>query len=325
MVKIGNVEIKGRLVLAPMAGVADAAFRALCMECGAALTYTEMVSAKALMYQDGKTKSLLERGIGDAPLSAQIFGSEPETLAAAAVKAHDISRCDIIDINMGCPTGKIVKNGDGSALLRSPELVARIVRAVADASPVPVTVKIRKGWDKGSVNAVEIAQIAQENGAAAIAVHGRTRAQMYSGAADWNIITAVKKAVTIPVIANGDIFEPEDAQRILRVTGADLAMIGRGTMGNPWIFSRAAAVLNGKETPPLPPLAKRCDAAVRQFEYAAEMKGERIACLEARKHYNWYLRGVHHATYYKAQIAKIESLDDIRRITADIKADLCRG
>ena len=206
--------------------------------------------------------------------------------------------------------------------MRSPELAGRIIRAVADASPVPVTVKIRKGWDGGSVNAVELAQIAEENGAAAIAVHGRTRAQLYSGQADWNIISAVKKAVHIPVIANGDIFEPQDAERILRVTGADLAMIGRGSMGNPWLFARGNAAIEGADIPALPPLSARCDVAVRQFEISAAMKGERVACLEARKHYSWYLRGVPYATYFKAQIAKLETMEDIYRITRGIKEEL---
>ena len=322
MIKIGNIEITSPLVLAPMAGVTDGGFRAVCREQGAALTYTEMVSAKALVYQDAKSRTLLTRGPDEYPLAAQIFGSEPETMAEAAVKAHSICGCEIIDLNMGCPTGKIVRNGDGCALMRDPELAGRIIRAVADASPVPVTVKIRKGWDGGSVNAVELAQTAQENGAAAVAVHGRTRSQLYSGAADWNIITAVKKAVDIPVIANGDIFEPTDAERILRVTGADLAMVGRGSMGNPWIFSRGLAAIRGEFVPGLPPLSQRCDVALRQFEISAQMKGEHVTCLEARKHYAWYLRGVPHASYFKAQIAKIASMEDIYRITRGIKAEL---
>ncbi len=322
MVKIGNIEIKEKLILAPMAGVTDGGFRAVCREQGAALTYTEMVSAKALVYQDAKSKTLLIRGPEEYPLAAQIFGSEPETMAEAAVKAQSISGCEIIDINMGCPTGKIVRNGDGCALMRDPELAGRIIRAVVDTSPVPVTVKIRKGWDNGNVNAVELAQIAEENGAAAVAVHGRTRSQLYAGNADWNIITAVKKAVNIPVIANGDIFEPTDAERILRVTGADLAMVGRGSMGNPWIFSRGLAAIKGEFIPGLPPLSQRCDIAVHQFEVSAAMKGEHVTCLEARKHYSWYLRGVPYASYFKAQIAKINTMDDIYRITRGIKEEL---
>ena len=322
MVRIGSVALASPLLLAPMAGVTDAGFRLVCREQGAALATTEMVSAKALVYQDGKTKTLLERGPGDAPLAAQIFGSEPETMAEAAKKAHSLSGCELIDINMGCPMGKIVKNGDGSALMRSPELAGRIIRAVAEASPVPVTVKLRKGWDGGSVNAVELAQIAEENGAAAVTIHGRTRAQLYSGRADWDIIARVKQAVSIPVIANGDVFEPEDAVRILARTGADAAMIGRGCMGDPWLFSRALAALRGEEIPPRPPLAERVDTAVRQFRVNAAMKGERIACLEARKHYAWYLRGVPYASYFKTQISKVETLADIDRITKQIKEEL---
>lgn len=322
MVRIGGLELASPLLLAPMAGVTDAGFRLVCREQGAALATTEMVSAKALVYQDSKTKTLLERGPGDYPLAAQIFGSEPETMAEAAKKAHSLCGCELIDINMGCPMGKIVKNGEGSALMRQPELAGRIIRAVAEASPVPVTVKLRKGWDSGSVNAVELAQIAQENGAAAVTIHGRTRAQLYSGRADWDIIARVKQAVSIPVIANGDIFEPEDARRILERTGADGAMIGRGCMGDPWLFSRALAALRGEEIPPRPPLAERVDTAVRQFRVNAAMKGEHIACLEARKHYAWYLRGVPYASYFKAKLAGLETLEDIERITKQIKEEL---
>lgn len=322
MVKIGDIEITGRLTLAPMAGVTDFAFRSICREMGAALTTTEMVSAKALVYKDEKTRALLYIPEHEHPCAAQIFGHEPDVMAEAAGLALEISGADILDINMGCPVGKVVKSGDGSALMKTPELAGSIIESVCRAVDRPVTVKFRKGWDGGSVNAVELAQIAEENGAAAIAVHGRTRAQLYSGQADWSIISAVKKAVGIPVIANGDIFEPQDAERILRVTGADLAMIGRGSMGNPWLFARGSAAVAGEDIPALPPLSSRCDVAVRQFEISAAMKGERIACLEARKHYSWYLRGVPYATYFKAQIAKLETMEDIYRITRGIKEEL---
>ncbi len=223
---------------------------------------------------------------------------------------------------MGCPTGKIVKNGEGCALMRDPDLAGRIIKAVVGSVKMPVTVKIRKGWDKGNVNAVELARIAEDMGACAVAVHGRTRAQLYSGRADWDIIAKVKQAVSIPVIANGDIFEPEDAVRIIEYTGADLAMAGRGAMGNPWLFSGANAALSGRQVPPLPPIAERCETAMRQFELACGYKGERIACLEARKHYAWYLRGVRNASRFKSRIAKAESMDELREITEGIKREL---
>ena len=249
MVKIGNVELKGRLTLGPMAGVTDFAFRQVCREQGAALTTTEMVSAKALVYHDEKTKSLLYIPEEEHPCAVQIFGHEPEVMAQAAGMALEASGADILDINMGCPVGKIVKSGDGSALMRDPELAGRIIEAVCAAVNQPVTVKFRKGWDGGSVNAVAFAQVCEQAGASAIAVHGRTRVQMYAGKADWDIIRQVKKAVHIPVTANGDIFSGADAAHILRYTGCDLAMIGRGSFGNPWLFMQANAVLDGKPEP----------------------------------------------------------------------------
>ena len=322
MLKIGNIELGGLFTLAPMAGVTDFAFRKICKELGAALTTTEMVSAKALVYKDEKTKSLLYIPEHDHPCAVQIFGHEPEIMAEAAQLALELSGADILDINMGCPVGKIVKSGDGSALMRDPELAGRIIERVKKAVDKPVTVKFRKGWDNGSVNAVDFARMCQQAGADAIAVHGRTRTQMYAGRADWDIIKAVKQAVNIPVTANGDIFEPEDAEHILRYTGCDLAMIGRGSFGNPWLFQQAKAVLEGRPVPPLPSLAERCDTAVRQFELAAANKGERVAVLEARRHYCWYLKGVPHSGYYKEQIVKMNTLEDVYAVTKGIKRDL---
>ena len=322
MVKIGNVEINGRLTLAPMAGVSDFAFRAICAELGAALTTTEMVSAKALVYGDAKTKSLLYHPEVRHPFAAQIFGHEPEVMAEAACLAIEYSGAEILDINMGCPVGKIVKSGDGSALMKTPELAGRIIESVVKSVSVPVTVKFRKGFDGGSVNAVEFAQIAQQAGAAAITVHGRTRAQMYAGHADWDIIRDVKKAVTIPVTANGDIFSPQDAGHILRYTGCDLAMVGRGSFGNPWIFPQTNALLEGREIPPLPPLSERIDLAVRQTEMYAEQNGERLACLEARHQIPWYLKGVANAGYYKQQLVRVETLEELYKIAKGIKRDL---
>ena len=321
--KIGNVTIDSRLALAPMAGVTDLAFRTICRELGAGYTVTEMVSAKARCYQDQKSLPLLKLGEGEHPAAAQLFGSDEGCMQEAAAIAGEVSGADILDINMGCPVPKVANSGDGSGLMRTPDKAVRVAEAVVrGAGGRPVTVKMRLGWDKGSINCVELARAMEQAGVAAVAVHGRTKSQMYAGRADWDYIRAVKEAVTIPVIANGDIFSAADAVHILKYTGADLAMVGRGCFGNPWLFQQAKAALEGREVPPRPPLAQRCDTAVRQFELSAAHKGEHIACLEARKHYAWYLKGVPYAGYWKEQICQVSTLEEIHRITEGIKRDL---
>ncbi len=313
---------RNRVVLAPMAGVTDIAFRTVCREAGAQYTYSEMVSAKALTYKDRKSFSLVTPGQDEHPYAVQIFGSDPAAMREGTKIAAELSGADVIDINMGCPMGKITSNGEGSALMRDLEKASAVIEAVVSASPVPVSVKMRAGWDRGSINCVELAQRCEQLGVSAVCIHGRTRVQLYTGTANWDWIRDVKRAVKIPVIANGDVVSARDARRILDYTGADAVMIGRASFGRPWLFSQIRALFEGEEIPPEPDLNTKCDIALRQFELAAQYKGEKIACLEARKHYAWYLRGVPYAGYYKEKITQIKTMQDIYDVTKGIRRDL---
>ena len=319
--QIGNIRVDDPLILGPMAGVTDWAFRTVCASLGANITVTEMVSSRALVYKDKKSQALLRKNDGSV-CGAQIFGNDPEIMAQAAVLALEISGCDFIDINMGCPMPKIANSGDGCGLMRTPELAGNIVSAVKKAVNVPVTVKCRLGWDKGSINVLEFTQRMEDCGADMLTIHGRTRSMLYSGVADWDMIAKVKQQRKVPVIANGDVMSGEAAVRCRKWTGADGLMIGRATFGDPWIFSEVKAALSGAPAFARPNLSQRVDTAVRQFELALTDKGEHIACLEARKHFAWYLRGVSHSNYYKAQISCISSMEDIYKIAEGIKRDL---
>lgn len=319
--KLGNLDIPDPLFLAPMAGVTDYAFRTVCAGLGANVTVTEMVSSRALQYRDKKSAGLLRKNEGSI-CGAQIFGNDPEVMAEAAVLALELSHCDFLDINMGCPMPKVANNGDGCGLMRTPELAGQIVNAVSRAVPVPVTVKCRLGWDRGSINAPEMAKRLEDNGAAMVTVHGRTRSMLYSGTADWDEIRKVKEAVSIPVIANGDITGAETALRCLRRTGADGIMVGRSSFGDPWIFTEISAALRGNPVPARPPLKERVEVAVAQFRLAEQDHGEHIACLEARKHFAWYLKGVPHSGYFKNQISSMSTMDDIYRIAEQIVREL---
>ncbi|HYE82254.1 MAG TPA: tRNA dihydrouridine synthase DusB [Clostridia bacterium] len=325
---IGSVKLGNNVFLAPMAGVTDMAFRILCKRQGCGLTYTEMVSAKGLHYKSDNTAVLLEIAEEERPAAAQVFGSDPEIVAEAARQAA-AGGASIIDINMGCPTPKIVKNGDGSALMKKPELVRDIVRCTVKAVKVPVTIKTRKGWDDESVNAVEIACIAAEEGAAAVTIHGRTREQYYSGTADWSIIKQVKKAIDIPVIGNGDIVKPEDAKRMLEETGCDAVMIGRGSQGNPWIFSRTVEYLACGRLLPEPSYEQRVEAILEHMKMVTGHKGESIGVKEMRKHAAWYLKGMPGSTRLKAEIFKLTTCAEVENILSEymdhLKMDIQQG
>lgn len=319
--RIGNVEIVGKAALAPMAGVADRAFRKICMDHGAACVIGEMVSAKGLTYGDRKSAELLELDEDIRPAAIQLFGDDPAIMAKAAKQALEF-RPDWIDINFGCPAPKIVGNHTGSALMREPELCRCIVQAVKDAVPVPVTAKIRKGYAKDEVNAVEVALACEAGGADAITVHGRTRDQMYAPPVDWDIIRQVKQAVNVPVIGNGDVVDAKSAAALYEQTGCDLIMVGRGALGAPWIFSQINAYLNHEVLLPTPPMAQRMATLMRQVELTVQYKGEKVALLEARKHAAWYTNGLRGAAQLRRRAGEISTLEDLAKFCYEvIRAD----
>ena len=307
--KIGNVELENNLILAPMAGVTDLPFRLLCKEQGCGLMYTEMVSAKAILYKNRNTGPLMEVRPEEEPVALQLFGSDPEIVSDIAAQVED-GPYAFIDINMGCPVPKIVNNGEGSALMKNPKLVEEILTALVKKVKKPVTVKFRKGFDDDHINAVEIARIAESCGVSAVAVHGRTRAQFYSGKADWDIIRQVKEAVKIPVIGNGDIFTPEDAKRMLYETGCDGLMIARGAKGNPWIFSRTLHYLETGELLGLPDKEELKETILRHAQLQIQFKGEYLGLCEMRKHLSWYTVGLPHSSSLRNDVNQTETWED---------------
>ena len=321
--KIGNVEIKNQVVLAPMAGISNTAYRQIIKEMGAGLIFAEMVSDKALVYGSEKTFDLLKMSDMERPIAQQIFGSDVDSFVKAAKLVEDKMHPDIIDINMGCPVPKVaIKSQAGSALLKNPDKIKEIVSAVVKAVSVPVTVKIRSGWDANSVNAVEVAKVIEEAGASAITVHGRTRAQGYSGNADWNIIKQVKEMVSIPVIGNGDITSAEKAKEMLDFTGCDAVMIGRGVLGNPWLIKECVSYLDSGIIPPKPSAREKIEMLKRHYQLLVDSTSEKQAILEIRTHALWYIKGMPKSAYIKNEICKTKNSADLFKILNDYLGDL---
>ena len=318
--RIGNVEIENKLCLAPMAGIADRAFRELCINYGAGYVVTEMVSSKGLTMNDKKSKELLTLGDNEHPAAAQIFGDTPEIMAQAAIKCLDF-KPDVIDINMGCPAPKIASNGGGASLMKNPQLASEIVKAVKNAVDIPVTVKIRKGWDDDSVNAVELARLCEKSGADAIAIHGRTRVQMYSGRVDYDIIANVKQAVDIPVIGNGDIIDEQSAAIMLEKTNCDGIMIGRGALGNPWLFRRLSAYLNECRVLPDVSVSEKMVVMLKHVQKIIDYKGEYIAMREARHHAAYYTKGLRGGAALRKEISSFEKYEQLEELAFKIAKD----
>ena len=315
MVKIGNIDIYGKVVLAPMAGICNSAFRKIIKEQGAALIYAEMVSDKAIFYQNNKTKDMLYMEDAERPIAQQIFGSDIDTFVNAAKYIEKEMHPDIIDINMGCPVPKVaVKSQAGSALLKNPNKIYQIVKAVVDSVKCPVTVKIRSGWDMNNINAVEVAKICEQAGASAICIHPRTRSQGYTGKADWNIIKDVKNSVSIPVIGNGDIKTIYDAKKMLDETGCDLIMVGRGVLGNPWLVSDINNYLDKGILPPKRSYIEKIDMCIKHINYLKEIKPDKLVCLEIRNHVAWYLKGLKNSNIIKEKVYKASNSCDIINI-----------
>ena len=317
--QIGEIKLAAPLALAPMAGITDLPFRLICRRLGCGMTVSEMVSAKGLLYKNVKTTEMLRIDDGERPTAIQLFGSVPEELAEAA-RMVEASSADMIDFNMGCPVPKIVNNGEGSALMKQPQLAHDILAAMVKAVKIPVTVKFRAGWDDSNRNAVEIAKAVEAAGVSAVAVHGRTRQQFYEGKADWGIIAEVKQAVKVPVFGNGDIFTVEDGLRMLAETGVDGLMIGRGADGNPWIFRELAAVLRGEERPAAPSLQERLAQAAEHLDMLIDYKGEHISVKEMRRHISAYLKGLPHAAEFRGRFHKVDTREQFMELLAEYAA-----